>query len=175
MASMAVVSISRGSESVDPSRSLVKSVTKGLFSDWIAVRRTVRRAGRQRCLAVQVTHAGHTHHLSVSVPGMRQQHRHVILAPSAPHKSGDVDCSPRGAQPPRCPRRLRARPMVWRCSAVLVGLSRDRRCIGNGRARKSGRSGHLSPCRWLAGWWIIHQHAAGTWSTDAVWCAGHFY
>ena len=68
----------------------------------------------------------------------------VVLVPSARHKSGHMDCSPRGAQPPRCQRRLRARPMVWRCSAVLVGLSRDRRCIGNGRARRSGRSCHLS-------------------------------
>ena len=32
---------------------------KTFISDGIAVRRTVRRAGRQRCLAVQVTHAGH--------------------------------------------------------------------------------------------------------------------
>ena len=108
---------------------------KRFISDGIAVRRTVRRAGRQRCLAVQVTHAGHTQHLSVSVPSMRQQHRHIILVPSARHKSGDVDCSPRGAQPPRCPRRLRARLMVWRCSAVLVDLSRGRRCNGDGRAR----------------------------------------
>ena len=61
--------------------------------------------------------------------------RHVISGPSARHKSGDVDCSPRGAQPPRCPRQLRARPVVWRCSAVLVDLSRGRRCIGDGRAR----------------------------------------
>ena len=27
---------------------------------------------------------------------------------------------------------------------MLVGLSRDRRCIGDGRARRSGRSGHPS-------------------------------
>ena len=32
-------------------------------------------------------------------------------------------------------RRLRARLMVWRYSAVIVDLSRGRRCIGYGRAR----------------------------------------
>ena len=78
---------------------------------------------------------GRTHHLSVSAAAKRQQLASSFWCPKVSRKSGDVDCSPRGAQPPRCPRRLRARPVVWRCSAVLVDPSRGRRCIGDGRAR----------------------------------------
>ena len=42
-----------GYHTVDPSRSSVKSVTKGLFSDWIAVRPTAARRRYRGCVAMQ--------------------------------------------------------------------------------------------------------------------------
>ena len=76
------------------------------------------------------------HTIEPCVPPAYQTNNCASARPlNVPSQVDQRGAAPRGAQQPRCLRRLRARPVVLRCSAVIVGLSRGRRCTGGSCAR----------------------------------------
>ena len=119
-------------------------------------RKWVHAAPKTRSLDKSDRPAAHT--TEPCVPPAYQTNNCASARPlNVPSQVDQRGAAPRGAQQPRCLRRLRARPVVWRCSAVIVGLSRGRRCTGGGCARCFGHAAHLS--RVVVDWQVDHPPA----------------
>ena len=150
------------------SRVGLKCITKGLFADVIAVRPTAAAERYRGCVAMRCRlastlttywrvcppsgsswrrHAGTFCSPQVRRRGLQSTRRTAtsMPAPAAGAANGlSVLC--RASRPQPRP------PMHWkRPCAQIWSICSPVSCLVS-----------------LAGWWIIHQHAAETWSTDAV-------